>query len=156
MLRDEYNRLMSLFSQSAEGKKVNLDEVFRESVSFFEHLTHQLKTGTQDEKTEALMMMSELYAQMQIQTKKISQTSGLTEDQLAAYADNPANFTPEQWQMMQESKQKMREVGKDLTKTVSAVVPAQNKPALPPHSQAGEKKPSGKRPSVKRDQWMRS
>ena len=35
-LRDEFNRLIKLFHEGAEGKKpVNLEEIFRSSLEFF-------------------------------------------------------------------------------------------------------------------------
>ncbi len=156
MLRDEYNRLMSLFAESAEGKKVNLDEVFHESIGFFEHLTLQLKTGSLDEKTDALMMMSELYTQMQLQTKKICESTGLSEEQLAAYTENPNNFSPSQWELMKDARTKMTDAGKDLGRVMIGLTPQDQRPKIPSTPPEGRKKTSGKRRGLKKDQWMRS
>ncbi|MBY0529685.1 MAG: hypothetical protein K2P51_05780 [Rhabdochlamydiaceae bacterium] len=155
MLRDEFNRLMSLFAQSTEGKAINLDELFKESISFFEHLNYQLKNGTYDEKHEALGMMSELYAEMNAQTQRICQKTGMSEEQLATFADNPNNFTAEQWQSVQETKAKMAAAGQDIAKNVKPLPTAPkegpSRPASPPSS-----KPSVGRKRSKRSDWLRS
>src|SRR5260221_13496339 len=96
MLEDEYRRLIQLFEEASTGKSVNLEEVFKESLAFFEHLKVEIATGTPEDKQEAMRMMTELYKQMVGQTKKICETTGLSEEQLVAYAENPQNFTPDQ------------------------------------------------------------
>src|SRR5580704_17487242 len=96
MLRDEYNQLITMFHEVAEGKTLNLEQVFKQSLEFFEHLKAQIVTDTPEEKQEAMKMMAELYNQMITESKKITERTGLTEEQLMAFAENPANFTKEQ------------------------------------------------------------
>lgn len=144
MIKDEFNRLIKLFQDAAEGKVVNLEEVFARSLAFFEHLKEQIAQGSEEEKKEAIAMMAEMYAKVMEDTKKISERSGMSEEQLLAFAENPANFSPEQWQKIQESRDQIYKAGQNLAKTI------QSQGA--PLSQKEEKK--GKK--SKKSQWMRS
>jgi hypothetical protein len=121
--------------------------LFKEAVTFFEHLNEQLKNGSYDEKHEALVMMNDLHKEMQTQTQRICQQTGLTEQQLTAYADNPDNFTPEQWRSLEETKQKMAKASA-LTQPPSPLSRKGATPAKPKGSLA-RKKP-------KRSDWLRS
>jgi hypothetical protein len=157
MLRDEFNRLMALFHEGAEGKPINIEEVFAQSLMFFEHLKEQIRTGSPEERKEATDMMVQMYQQMMVETKRISERSGLSEEQLASYAENPSNFTQEQWRAIQESKEKIYRAGQDLAKSIQAT----SGEAEPPPAAPGEKKkPSGPNPHKpkvpKKSQWTRS
>lgn len=151
MLKDEYERLLKLFHEGAEGKSINLGEVFSQSVEFFQHLKSQIEKGTPEEKNEAMAMMGEMYNQMMKETQKITQRSGLSEDQLVSFAENSSNFTPEQWQQIQESKQKIFEAGQDLTKVIQGL--AEQAPLT---SQKEEKKGGGGGKKSKKSGWMKS
>ncbi len=160
MLKEEFNRLMNLFAQGAEGQPINLEEIFKQSLAFFEHLNVQLEKGSQDEKKEALMMMSEMYTQMMQETKKICEKTGMTEEQLSTYAENPSNFSSEQWNSIQEAKEKMFSAGQNLAKSFNAIDFGPRKtggssPSVPASKEEEEKK-SGQAKRSKKNQWMRS
>ena len=151
-LRDEFNRLIKLFHEGAAGKQpVNLEEIFRSSLEFFEHLKAQIQTGTPDEKKEALMMMAELYNQMTAETKHITERSGLSEEQLVSYAENPGNFSPEQWSAIQESRQRITKAGQDLAKVIQMISQA----GPPSEKPKDEKKPPHPK-KHKKSNWLRS
>lgn len=144
MLKDEFNRLMSMFNDAAEGKQVNLEEVFKQALQLFQQMKQQMVTGSTEEKIEAMKLMTELYGQMMVVTKKITEKSGLTEEQLAAFAENPANFTPQQWNTIQSSKEQINRAGEDLAKTLKKT----------PTPGVEKKKPEGKGPQDP-SQWMK-
>ncbi len=152
MLRDDFNQLLKLFQEGAEGKLPNLEEVFSQSLEFFKHLKEQMQKGTPEEKQEAIKMMGELYTQMMAQTKKITEKSGLTEDQLLNFAENPANFTPEQWKAIQDSKQKISEASQDLSKVIEGLAKKEGSSA--DDDKKGKKGHGGKHPG--KSDWMRS
>ena len=118
MLKDEFARLVTLFQEASAGKTVQLEEIFKESLQFFEHLKSQIATGSQEDRQMAMKMMSELYTQMITVSQRIAERSGMTEEQLMAYAENPANFSPLQWSSIQASKEKIAKAGKELVETV--------------------------------------
>lgn len=141
MLKDDFDHLLKLFHEGAEGKLSDLEEVFSQSLEFFNHLKTQIEKGTPEEKQEAIQMMAELYSQMMIATKQITEKSGLSEEQLLSYADNPSNFTPEQWTAIQESRQQISKAGEDLSKVVQDMSKG---------SSSGKDKKK-----TKKSQWMR-
>jgi len=156
MLRDEFNRLIALFHEAAEGKTLHLEEVFQQSLAFFEHLKEQVATGSEEDRQEAMKMMAELHTQMTSASQKIVERSGMTEEQLIAYSENPVNFSKEQWESIQASREQVARAGHDLAKTVES---SSGKGAPP--SQPGSKgKPGGAKRSTerkgKKSQWMRS
>jgi hypothetical protein len=152
MLKDEYNRLIQLFRDGAEGKPINLAEVFSQSLEFFQHLKEQMQEGGPEEKKEAMAMMTELYQQMMTETRKITEKSGLTEEQLMAYAENPANFSADQWRQIQDSKQKIAQAGQDLSKVVQHLTQG----APPPGKEGDKDHKDHKGKKGKKSQWMRS
>jgi hypothetical protein len=147
MLKDEFELLKELFHQAAEGKNVKLEEVFAHSLSFFEQIKEQVIKGTPEEKRAALEMMNQMYSQMKADTKAISEKSGMSAEQLAAFGENPANFTKQQWEAMRASKEQIQHVGEDLAKVVEKVGP------IPP---APAKSPAAKDKLGKKSKWMRS
>ena len=151
MLKDEYQRLIKLFHDGGDGKSINLDDVFSQSVEFLQHLKNQIEKGTPEEKKEAMAMMADMYNQMMAETKKITERSGVSEEQLLAYAENPANFTPEQWRQIEESKRKISEAGVDLSQALQELTKS-----IPPSSKekASEDEKKGKK--SKKSQWMRT
>jgi hypothetical protein len=92
-------------------------------------------------------MMKELYEQMQEHTKIMSQRSGLSEEKLIADSENPANFTPEQWRKMQESRIQLAKAGEDLVKLLQV----EEKPSPESIKPKAEKKKG-----PKKSKWMRS
>ncbi len=153
MIRDEYNRLIKAFEEGAAGKTIDLQEVFAQTLEFFEHLKDLLKTGTAEEKRDALKMMAELYQKMMEETKKICDRSGMSEEQLLAVAENPKNFTPDQWNLISECKKKIAQAGENISKTVQPLAEqGEGKGATP----QGEKKPSDPLKRARKSKWMRS
>jgi hypothetical protein len=156
MLKDEFSRLMSLFAEAGEGKPVNLEWLFAETFTFFEHLNLQLKNGTPDEKTDALRMMNEMHAELTRETKRICERSGLSEEQLEVSSENPSNYSPEQWKLIQEAKAKMGTAGLALMDSVKDL----NIPKTPgtktllPEPEAPKKQAPPKK--TKKSNWMRS
>lgn len=156
-LRHEFERLMALFNQGVEGKAMNLNEVFRESFTFFEHLKRKLVRGTPDEKKQIVEMMTEMYKKLIGEVKAVCEKTGLSEEQLMSFSDNPNNFSPEQWQAIQDAKSKMSDTGKDiahllvdnLNKLGQKVTAPEPKSATP-----APKKPPQKGPGKK--DWMKS
>lgn len=155
MIREEFERLIRAFEEGASGKTIDLRDVFAQTMEFFEHLKEMLRTGNVDEKKEALKMMTELYQKMVEETKRVCERSGLSEEQLLAIAENPKNFTPDQWRLIEECKEKIVVAGENLKKTLQPMIEegGGTKPAAP--SPEGKKGASSIRRQGK-SKWMRS
>lgn len=149
MLQDEFDRLMELFQAAADGKSVNLEQVFRQSIGFFERLKEKMAKGTPEEKLQAIHLMTQMYQKMQGETGKIAKHSGMSEEQLMEYAKNPSNFTPEQWDNLQASQSQLKHLGEDIVHEMKRSV------ALPAQKKEGPKKTT-KEKGVKKADWFRS
>lgn len=148
MIQDEFKKLLEFFAQSAEGKPVNLQEVLGESLQFFNQLKTRLLTGSEEEKKELLGMVNEMYSKLMVESRKMAERAGLSEEQLALFVENPGNFSPEQWAAMNQAKQKMDESTNDLVKAL-------NKSGIK-EKDAQEAQEQKKGSTPKRTGWIRS
>lgn len=148
-----------MFSLAAEGKIIDLQEIFAQSMEFFEKLKTQLQTGSPEEKKEAVALMGEMYSKMMGEVKKISEKTGLTEEQLMTFAENPNNFTQDQWKVIKEAKDKISKTGVDLARIINADRTAElpssavKKEGVSGGRELPKKKPSSK---TKKSGWIRS
>ena len=106
MLRDEYKKLLAFLEQTSV-EQVKLEEILKEAVLFFEALRQEFPQASQEEREEMIQMMTHLHSKLQEVSKKTAQASGMTEDELSTFAENPSNFSPEQWQLVQATKRKL-------------------------------------------------
>lgn len=148
MLKDDFDHIMNYFKQTAEGKDLNLQELCKESLGFFDKVRQTIEKGNDKEKEEALLIMSDMYQNLMGETKKLAANSGMTEEQLLAFAENPMNFSPDQWKMIQNTRSTMTDTSQSVADYLKTVQPDSEKPEKP----ESPKKP--KRPS--RDNWMKS
>jgi len=146
MFEEDIKKLLSYFTQISEGKPVNLNEMVQEFLIFFDKLKLQLKTADEAQKKEIFALMNDMHKKLLAETKKISEKTGMSDDQLLKFIENPGNFSPDQWQTIQDAKEKMRHASQELTQT------------LKPHP-TGEKpktKIKPKKPGTGRSGWVRS
>jgi hypothetical protein len=163
MIKDEFNRLMKLFRQGTQGKQINLQELFSESMAFFEKLKEEFAQGTPEDRREALQMMAQMHKEVISESQKIIKNSGMSEDQLFAFADNPSNFTPEQWQEFQKSKSQIHAAGMELVESVKKMILPPEKhehklhsvQPIPEEPEGEAKKKKTKKPPGKTG-WMRT
>lgn len=144
-LKEECQQLSDLFRRAAEGQSIDLQQVFAQSLQFFERLKVELKEEDPQRRQEAMAMLMEIYQHMIKDTKFICETSGMTEEQLIAFAENPTNFSPEQWTSIQESREKIFHAGEDLAKALEQLSHPQIK-----------KNPQDPSKKIKKSGWMRS
>lgn len=114
MLRDEYEKMMASFKQTLEGKTTNFEELCGESLNFFKIVQEVVQTGNEKDKEEVVAMMGEMYNTLMDETKKLTSKTGLTEQELLAFAENPDNFDPEQWKVIQDTRKTMFKAGDSL------------------------------------------
>ncbi|MDN3508422.1 MAG: hypothetical protein P0S93_00050 [Candidatus Neptunochlamydia sp.] len=118
-MEDEFDRIMEFFNLSAEEKERRLQQVFEDSVEYFERFKYVMMNGTSEEKQEGVKKVMILKRKIEEETKRVCDKTGLTPEQLAAYSNDPKNFSQEQWNAIEEAKKKLDEgVGslKDATK----------------------------------------
>lgn len=158
MIQDEFSRLIFMYQEASQGKMISVEDIFKRTLDFIEHLKEVLVTGDEEDKQAAVRMISELYNCMQELTQTLSRRSGMSEEQLLATAENRANYTPEQWKNIQESKQRMASAGQGLAELLKPEEEASTKPETPAtlmsKSRPAKKGFKGKR--AKKSDWMRS
>ncbi|NGX39502.1 MAG: hypothetical protein KR126chlam1_00831 [Chlamydiae bacterium] len=119
MIKEEYKRLLALLEEGKENPKdVSLEEILKEAVLFFEELRKSFPSAEKEEREEMIQMMSRLHTKLQEISKITAEATGMSEEELSAFAENPSNFTPEQWQLVQESKSKLYDSARKLSSSL--------------------------------------
>ncbi|NGX51531.1 MAG: hypothetical protein K1060chlam2_01400 [Chlamydiae bacterium] len=142
-MQDEFDRIMEFFELSPEEKEGRLQEIFEDSVEYFERFKYIMINGTPEEKQKAVEKVMILKKKIEEETKRVCEKTGMTPDQLADYSNDPKNFSPEQWAAIDSAKKRLEGEGKEAQKT-----PGEKKPEKgeePPKKR--RKKPKGWIPS---------
>ena len=152
MFKEEYEKLLALLEEGIDLEKMNLEDVLKEAVLFFEELRKEFPNAPKEEREEMIQMMTHLHAKLQEVSKKTAEASGMTEDELSVFAENPSNFTPEQWREVQTTKRKLYDSARKFSSTLE-----EKKKKEGESPKEGKKKPI--RPRTKRGRrkdWMKS
>lgn len=152
-MSDEFERIMAFFSLSPEEKEARLQEVFEDSVEYFERFKHIMVNGTPEEKKKAVEKVMILKKRIEEETKRICEKTGMSEDQLAQYSSNPKNFTDDQWHAIEDAKKKL-EKGVGEIRQVVRGEPSEGGKAAEPSKKEGEDK--GKKKRKKPKNWIQS
>lgn len=103
-MSDEFKKIMDFFSLPAQEKAGHLKEVFEESVEFFEKFKYILQHGTIEEKRAMVEQVRAMQKKLQEETQRVKESTGLSDEQLQAFAENKQNFPPDVWETIQEAK----------------------------------------------------
>lgn len=121
-MRKELESLMDKLNKSIENGENQLSNVvFREVMMIFEGLKERLPLMSPEGRQDVLLLMHKFHAFLQEQVKKISVQAGLSEEQLLRFAENPDNFSPEQWSMLCQVKQEMQQQSNDLKEVMKGI-----------------------------------
>lgn len=134
-MEDEFDRIMEFFNLSSEEKEGRLQEVFEDSVEYFERFKYVMMNGTTEEKKEAVKKVMILKKKIEEETKRVCEKTGLSPEQLAAFSSDPKNFSSEQWNAIEGAKKKLEEGVSELKKQVTG-----EKPSDAPKKEEGAKK----------------
>jgi hypothetical protein len=145
---EEFQKLLRFF-QTPEAQKITVEQAVGVIMDFFEKLKTSIENASPEEKAEMLHKMSGMYKQLIEATKQITNRMNLSEKELAAYAENPSNFTAEQWKAMQEAKKMLTKFSEALAQT--PLSEQQKGPEAAPPKKEG--KP---RKRADRSKWTRS
>lgn len=145
-IRKQFNKLYRHFSEQGKGTKVNFEQMMADTMEFFEQVQLELQEGSPEEKKELLEMMEKMYQKLNEESERISEEAGMSEEELMAYSENPDNFTPMQWMLLEHTKKSMKKSGRQITRLLSGEKKAPSTKAAP--------KKKGKR--AKKSTWMRS
>ncbi len=136
MCGNEFDRLMEFFKLSSKERAEHFEEVFKNSAEFFEKLNYILKEGTPEEKQKIISELEDLQQVVQSETTKLIAQTGMSEEELREFADNPDNFTPEHWEMIQSTRSSIEtdaaEASTRLNFTAESPKPKGDKPKKRP------------------------
>lgn len=144
MIKKEYERLLGLLEQ---GERVKLEEVLQEAIVFFETLRKEFPNAEKEEREEMVQMMNHLHSRLQEVAKITAEASGMTEEELNSYAENPSNFTPEQWQLVQKTRRELYDSARKFSSTMT------DKPSAEEPKKKTVKFPTKR---AKRQDWTKS
>jgi hypothetical protein len=149
MLRDDYEKMMASFKETVDGKAVKLEDLCEASQLFFQSVQDMVQRGSDKEKEEAIAIMSEMYETLMKESKAVAEKSGMTEEQLLAFAENSNNFDKDQWDVLQDARKTMSTAGHTVATYLDDVAKLGVKKAITP-------KKKKKALKTKRDDWLRS
>ena len=121
-ISEDVQALMDKLEKGVDaGGKTNVLRLLSEVLELFDQLKQILPTTNAAERQEIFTAMGTMHAFLQQQTRRLSDASGLSEQQLAQFAENPDNFTKEQWNLLLEVKGKMGEQAKELKQVMKSI-----------------------------------
>ena len=150
-MEDEFERIMEFFNLPAEEKETRLQEVFEDSVEYFERFKYVMLNGTKEEKKEAVKKVMTLKKRIEEETKRVCEKTGMTPEQLAAYSNNPKNFSDDQWNAIEGAKKKLEEGVGDIKK----IAKAKREGKKPEPTEAKGEEPPKKRKKTPKN-WIQS
>lgn len=153
----EYERIMEFFNLSPEEKEERLQEVFEDSVEYFERFKHIMINGTPEEKKQAVERVMSMKKRIEEETKKICEKTGMTEQQLAQFSNDPKNFSPGQWEAIESAKKKLDKGVGDIKKA-AATGASRSAPVEEESQNASEEEQEGKlkKKRKKPKNWIQS
>ena len=117
-MQDEFEKIMGFFDLSSEEKEGHLQEVFEDSIEYFERFKHVMLNGTKEEKKEAVKKVMMLKKKIEEETQHVCKKTGMTPEELTAFSNNPENFSQDQWNAIEGAKQRL-EKGVDEIKKIA-------------------------------------
>jgi hypothetical protein len=117
-MSDEFEKIMQFLSLAGSEKEAKLDEIFQNSIEFFDHFKHVQETGNVEEIEKMKKQLEKMYEKVQEESLKAAEKSGLNTEQIKEIASNPANFSPKQWEFLQITRAKLEEQNKELSAKV--------------------------------------
>jgi len=143
-MHEEFRKIMSFFSLDPDKKVEELDNVFKNSIQFFDKFKHILESGTPEEKAEIMNEIMQLQEKLQQETQRMCAETGLSEEQLREYAQNKDNFSNDEWDSIQDAKKQLEKQADEL----SDMLPHTKKPS----SEQSKKPKTGS----KKKKWVKS
>lgn len=113
-MKDEYDKIIELFSLESKEKEKRLDEIFSLSIAFIEKYKHIQHDGSEEERkamTEKLITLKEKIAQ---ESRESEESLSLTKEEIKDLSQDEKNFTPEQWELLQKTKKALSTEKKEL------------------------------------------
>lgn len=126
-MKDEFSKIIDLFSLEPEEKEKRLDEIFQLSMNFIEKYKHIQSEGTEREKADVGAKLLILKEKISQETKASEEALSLSKEEIKELSLDENNFTSEQWELLQKTKQTLHEETLELQKHKKAALDEQIK-----------------------------
>lgn len=124
LITEEINQVMSDLQKSVDANgNVDLPTLLAEVVTLFEHLKAALPKTNPKERTDIVEKMSQLHTFLLKESKRLSSQTGISEEQMLRFAENPDNFTKEQWNLLEKVKTVMGSQTNEIKKVMEEFYP---------------------------------
>ena len=111
---DEFGRIMKFFQMNQEERAHHYKDIFQDSAEFFSRFNYVMKNGTVDEKRQMLEELQELQRTVKEEDSKLTETTGMSEDELKAFAENKDNFDEDHWNMIQNARDSIQNDAQEI------------------------------------------
>lgn len=128
-MADEFEKIMGFFDLSPEDKENRLQDIFDDSVEYFERFKHIMVNGTPEEKKKAIERVMVMKKRIEEETRRVCEKTGMSEEQIAQFSNNPKNFSTDQWESIENAKNRLEKGVNDIVKAAQKQSngPTQNK-----------------------------
>lgn len=118
-IEEEFEELIAHY-EKGELQDIDVQEAMKLTMEFFTKLKERLATASPEEQQMLIEKVNAMYKRIADVTSSIAETTGMNEEQLLAYADNPDNFTEDQWAMIQRSKTMVENYSEDISQSIGS------------------------------------
>lgn len=115
-MKDEFQRIIDLFSLASEEKEKKLEEIFRLSIAFIEKYKYIQHEGTEREKEDIAKKLAILKEKISIEAKSSEKELNLTKQEIEELSSDKNNFSDEQWELLQQTKKTLQQEKESLEK----------------------------------------
>lgn len=124
LITEEISKVMDDLRKSVDANgNVNLPTLLTEVVGLFEHLRSTLPKTNPKERSDIVEKMSELHTFLLRESKRLASQTGISEEQMVRFAENPDNFTKEQWTLLENVKTVMSTQTQEIKKVMQEFYP---------------------------------
>jgi hypothetical protein len=114
-IREDYRKILEFIKRAEKNQPIDLKEMLKTNLHLFLSMKDTFEKGSEEEKKEALYILSEVFTLFMNESKKMKEKNGASDADIMAVGENPNFFTPEQWKIIQEAKEDMNKMGMTLT-----------------------------------------
>jgi len=119
-MKKEFASIFSFLEGNNPTQAIDFQSVLRDALAFFEKMKAVFQEGDSQQQKQMLSLMQEMYRDLMEKMKTMCEKSGMNQEQLAAFCDNPGNFSSDQWIMVEEAKKRLLQSGRELSEQILA------------------------------------
>lgn len=108
-MEDEFEKIMNLFGLDSKEKEKKLEEIFKASIEFIEKFKHIRAEGTEEQKEDMKIKLGILKQKIAEESKASEKKLSLSKEEIKELSKDQKNFTPEQWELLQKTKETINE-----------------------------------------------